>query len=86
MENMDKTVKDPSHAHHVSPTHDHRCAGLVPLFSELPQNDQDFIDSQLHHRIFEKGDQVFMPGDELKLLIVARGSMKVYRMSRSGRE
>lgn len=86
VENMDKTVKDPSHAHHVSPTHDHRCAGLVPLFSELPQNDQDFIDSQLHHRIFEKGDQVFMPGDELKLLIVARGSMKVYRMSRSGRE
>jgi CRP/FNR family transcriptional regulator len=70
---------------HVS-SHDHKCAGLVPLFAELPQTDQDFIDGQLQHRVFEKGEQVFMPGDELKLIIVARGSLKVYQMSRNGRE
>jgi CRP/FNR family transcriptional regulator len=66
--------------------HEDKCAGLVPLFAELPQEDQDFIDSHLQHRVFHKGDQVFMPGDELKLIIVARGSLKVYRMSRNGRE
>lgn len=70
----------------VITVHDHKCAKLVPLFSELPTTDQDFIDSQLLHRVFDKGDQIFMPGDELKLIIVARGSMKVYRMSHSGRE
>ncbi|MCI1984702.1 MAG: Crp/Fnr family transcriptional regulator [Bifidobacteriaceae bacterium] len=65
---------------------DDRCAELVPLFAELPRADQDFIDAHLQHRVFHKGDQVFMPGDELKLIIVARGSIKVYRMSRNGRE
>lgn len=69
-----------------SPVHRHRCASLVPLFADLPQSDQDRIDLNLQHRIFHQGDQVFMPGDELKLIIVARGSLKVYRMGRNGRE
>lgn len=76
----------PIHSPAYRDQHDHRCAGLVPLFAQLPQVDQDFIDSQLQHRRYEKGDQVFMPGDELKLIIVARGSVKVYQVSRSGRE
>ncbi|MCI1240534.1 MAG: Crp/Fnr family transcriptional regulator [Bifidobacterium subtile] len=79
------SVHDSRNAH-VSPEHDHQCAGLVPLFAELPQSDQDFIDVHLQHRVFHKGEQVFMPGDELRLIIVARGSLKVYRMSRNGRE
>ena len=65
---------------------DHQCARLVPLFARLERSDQDFIDSQLHHRVFNKGEQVFMPGDELKLIIVASGSLKIYRMRRDGGE
>lgn len=76
----------PLHSPAYRDQHDHRCAGLVPLFAQLPQSDQDFIDTQLQHRRYEKGDQVFMPGDELRLIIVARGSVKVYQISRSGRE
>lgn len=81
-----------SHSHSAGHGGDHgagsadRCAGLVPLFSELPDADQDFINDQLQHRRFERGDQVFMPGDQLRLIIVARGSLKVYQMTRSGRE
>lgn len=79
------TMTSPSRAT-TNPVHDDRCAGLVPLFAQLPQSDQDFIDDHLVHRVYEKGDQVFMPGDELKLIIVAKGSLKIYQISRSGRE
>lgn len=71
---------------HPRQAHIHRCARLVPLFANLPRDDQDFIDGRLQHRVFARGDQIFMPGDALRLMIVSRGSMKVYRVSRNGRE
>ncbi|WP_094692174.1 Crp/Fnr family transcriptional regulator [Bifidobacterium aquikefiri] len=69
-----------------SKPHEHRCAGLVPLFANLPQSDQNFIDEHLQHQQFSRNEMVFMPGDELKLIIVARGSLKIYQMSSNGRE
>lgn len=63
----------------------HICVSLVPLFMDLPGKDQLKINSLAIHRRYQKGEMIFQPGDE-KLQIVARGSMKVYQLSASGRE
>lgn len=63
----------------------HICVSLVPLFMDLPGKDQLKINSLTTHRRYQKGETIFQPGDE-KLQIVARGSMKVYQLSASGRE
>ncbi|WP_308884234.1 Crp/Fnr family transcriptional regulator, partial [Limosilactobacillus fermentum] len=63
----------------------HICVSLVPLFADLPEKDQLKINSLASHRHYQKGETIFQPGDE-KLQIVARGNMKVYQLSASGRE
>ena len=63
----------------------HICVSLVPLFMDLPGKDQLKINSLAIYRRYQKGETIFQPGDE-KLQIVARGSMKVYQLSASGRE
>ena len=63
----------------------HICVSLVPLFADLPEKDQLKIKSLASHRRYQQGETIFQPGDE-KLQIVARGNMKVYQLSASGRE
>lgn len=63
----------------------HICVSLVPLFVDLPEKDQLKINSLASHRRYQKGETIFQPGDE-KVQIVARGNMKVYQLSASGRE
>ncbi len=63
----------------------HICVSLVPLFADLLEKDQFKINSLASHRHYQKGETIFQPGDE-KLQIVARGNMKVYQLSASGRE
>lgn len=63
----------------------HICVSLVPLFADLPEKDQLKINSLASYRRYQKGETIFQPGDE-KLQIVARGNMKVYQLSASGRE
>ena len=63
----------------------HTCVSLVPLFMDLPEKDQLKINSLSVHRHYQKGETIFQPGDE-KLQIVARGNMKVYQLTSSGRE
>ncbi|MGM9905804.1 Crp/Fnr family transcriptional regulator [Lactobacillus sp.] len=63
----------------------HICVSLVPLFADLPEKDQLKINSLASRRRYQKGETIFQPGDE-KLQIVARGNMKVYQLSASGRE
>ena len=64
---------------------EHMCVSLVPLFSELEQQDLQKINrlAKAHH--FDKGDIIFQPGDE-QLYIVAQGKMKVYQLSSNGKE
>ncbi|MFK5640767.1 Crp/Fnr family transcriptional regulator [Lactobacillus delbrueckii] len=63
----------------------HICVSLVPLFVDLPEKDQLKINSLASHRRYQEGETIFQPGDE-KLQIVARGNIKVYQLSASGRE
>ncbi|WP_455676301.1 Crp/Fnr family transcriptional regulator [Pseudoscardovia suis] len=62
------------------------CVQLVPLFDGLALDDQMEIQRKTRFRAFGKGDIVFSPASEPQLTIVARGSMKVYRISPNGRE
>lgn len=62
------------------------CVQLVPLFDGLALDDQMEIQRKTRFRTFGKGDIVFSPASEPQLTIVARGSMKVYRISPNGRE
>ena len=65
---------------------EHRCVSHVPLFNHLPDGEQDRIESLVHRRNFRKGETIYSPGDEPVLIIVARGKLKVYQLSDSGRE
>lgn len=64
---------------------EHLCVTLVPLFNHLDITEQEKINSLIYHRHFQKGEEIFQLGDE-KLVIVARGKMKVYQLSANGKE
>ncbi|MHA3065906.1 Crp/Fnr family transcriptional regulator [Lacticaseibacillus saniviri] len=67
-------------------TDQHRCVTLVPLFNHLPDTDQARVNQLVSHQTVSKGEQILAPDSDPRLVIVARGSMKVYQLSASGRE
>ena len=64
----------------------HHCVSIVPLFNHLSGEDQEQIDRLVSHRHFHKGETIWQPGNDPLLIIVARGTLKVYMISSSGRE
>lgn len=63
------------------------CAKKVSLFSNLSEEDLDQVVSLVSRRRVTKGETVFRMGDPSEsLYIVNRGSLKVYVLSREGRE
>lgn len=64
----------------------HHCVSIVPLFNHLSEKDQEQIDRLVSHRHFHKGETIWQPGNDPLLIIVARGTLKVYMISSSGRE
>lgn len=67
-------------------TEEHLCVSLVPLFNHLDVEDQQKVNALTRHRVVVKGEQVFSPEGEAQLVIVARGTLKVYQLSASGKE
>ncbi|GGP13981.1 Crp/Fnr family transcriptional regulator [Oceanobacillus neutriphilus] len=65
---------------------EHLCVTAVPLFHHLDLEDQRMINQLVNHRIFENGEQIITPDGDPKLVVVARGNMKVYQLSAAGRE
>lgn len=65
---------------------EHLCVAAVPLFHHLNLEDQRLVNPLVNHRIFEKGEQIITPDGDPKLVVVARGNMKVYQLSAAGRE
>ena len=65
---------------------DHMCVSLVPLFNHLDETDQRVIHMLVTHHIKEKGELIFTPTSDDQLVIVARGSLKVYQLSANGKE
>ena len=67
-------------------TYNHLCVSLVPLLNHLNIEDQKKINELVTHHLVEKGELVFSPDEEAQLIIVARGNMKVYQLSITGKE
>lgn len=65
---------------------EHLCVTLVPLFNHLELEDQKRIHRLVTHRIHKKGETIISPYDEPQLVIVAKGLLKVYQLSSSGKE
>ena len=65
---------------------DHLCVTVVPLFNHLSLEEQRLINQVAFNKVFEKGEQIITPDSEDRLVIVARGSMKVYQLSSNGKE
>ncbi|EOL45537.1 Crp/Fnr family transcriptional regulator [Enterococcus phoeniculicola] len=65
---------------------EHLCVTLVPLFNHLELDEQKKINQLVTHRFAEKGEQIFTPESDAQLIIVARGALKVYQLSASGKE
>lgn len=64
----------------------HVCAELVPLFNHLDRESLVQISNISRHRRFRRGETVFSPNEHAGLLILARGRVKVYQLSASGKE
>ncbi|QAA23504.1 Crp/Fnr family transcriptional regulator [Sporolactobacillus terrae] len=64
----------------------HSCLILVPLFNHLDESDLEKIDQLTKRHVYKKAEQIFKPYDQKQLTIVAKGRMKVYQISGSGRE
>ncbi|EST89880.1 CRP/FNR family transcriptional regulator, anaerobic regulatory protein [Vagococcus lutrae LBD1] len=66
--------------------HEYLCVTLVPLFNHLELDDQKKINEITEHIIVNKGETIFSPYSDSKLIIVAKGNMKVYQLSPNGKE
>lgn len=65
---------------------EHNCVTLVPLFNHLETNEQETINQLTHHEKFQKGETILSPLEEDKLVIVARGQVKLYQLNANGKE
>ena len=75
------TIKD--FDEHLS---DHHCIQLVPLFSDLSPDELAQVEEIVQHKKVKKGETVIQPSAEPLLTIVAKGSLKIYQISSTGKE
>ena len=62
------------------------CVMRVPLFNHLDMKDQMKINELVQHKTYKKGEIIFSPKSQSQLVVVSKGSMKVYQLSLSGKE
>lgn len=63
------------------------CIHRVPIFQGLPGDNVLRLQRAMHHRELAPGDVILRTGDTVDhLIVVARGLLKLTRVSRSGRE
>lgn len=64
----------------------HRCVSLVPLFNHLEKNEQDIINQLAQKEEVKKGEILLSPYENEKLIIIAKGSIKLYQLNVNGKE
>jgi CRP/FNR family transcriptional regulator len=63
------------------------CTGRVPIFADLTHDEQLEIVRLIQHAVIEKGQPVYHEGDRSdKLLIITRGSVRLFKNTLDGRE
>lgn len=65
---------------------DHHCIQLVPLFFDLSPDELAQVEEIVQHKKVKKGETVIQPSAEPLLTIVAKGSLKIYQISSTGKE
>lgn len=72
---------------HCGTCQDRYCAAKVRLFRGLDESHIFHIVNKIKHLDFKKGDLIFSTGDQgNRLLIVNKGTMKVYNYTKDGKE
>ncbi len=72
---------------HCRPGKHGNCVEMVPIFSNLSQEERLEIAAIAKAQTFKKGELVYMAGDEGGTLYVLHsGRVKIYRLSASGKE
>lgn len=67
--------------------HQHNCVSLVPLFSQLSEQEQDTVNSIVHQHHYQTGETIFAAGDSMDaLMIIASGQAKVFQLASNGKE
>lgn len=64
----------------------HVCAEHVPIFNHLDHESLERISDIMVHCKYKKGEIIFSPETSGDLFILARGKVKVYQITTSGRE
>lgn len=64
----------------------HICTEIVPIFGHLDRDSLLKISAVTHHERVKKGTLVMSPMDQRRLVILAKGSIKVYQLSTAGKE
>ena len=64
----------------------HLCINKVPLFNHLDVNEQIEINALVHQKTVKKGEQVFSPLDQARLIVISNGRVKVSYISSQGKE
>ena len=62
------------------------CVHRVPLFNNLACDERSEVQELLYHKTFQKGEIIFSPADPEHLSIVSAGAMKMYKLSKTGKE
>ena len=62
------------------------CVHRVPLFNNLACDEQSEVQELLYHKTFEKGEIIFSPDDPEQLSIISAGAMRIYKLSKTGKE
>ena len=71
----------------MSTNHQINCLARVPIFMQLTNEEQEQVHIYLRPARFEKGEFVAHAGDNnARLLVLNRGSAKIVRTSKDGRE
>lgn len=67
--------------------HGEICAGRVPIFSTLDMEDLAKLAGLIIHRPYAKGELIAIEGSDLEgLIIINKGQVKAYRITREGKE
>ena len=64
----------------------HVCAEDVPIFNNLGRENLEKISEIMEHRRYSKGENIYSPNKSSGLFILAKGKIKVYQLSCSGKE
>src|SRR5699024_5047509 len=63
------------------------CVSRVPIFNHLPDEELTVIAEKANMRVYERGQFIHRSGEVSdQLFIVHKGAVKVYRLSKSGKE